>query len=98
MKASKKAAQGKVGPQRVRQSSEHLTNNEIARLRPATEVLPGIAAAYKKGVRGPQIAPKKVPVSIRLSPDVLAYFKAKGTGWQTKVDDTLRQAIEKKRA
>lgn len=36
-------------------------------------------------------APKK-PVSIRLSPDVLDYYRATGPGWQGRIDETLRDA------
>jgi uncharacterized protein (DUF4415 family) len=32
-------------------------------------------------------------INIRLSPDVLAYFKAAGDGWQTRIDRALRQFI-----
>jgi len=34
----------------------------------------------------------KVPTSIRLDPDVLAWFKATGPGWQTRVNEVLRKA------
>lgn len=44
--------------------------------------------------RGPQKAPRKVPVSIRLSPDVVASFRASGAGWQARVDDILRAQIK----
>jgi uncharacterized protein (DUF4415 family) len=39
--------------------------------------------------RGPQKAPKKVPVSIRLSPDVAEGLRATGTGWQGRADEAL---------
>ena len=35
-----------------------------------------------KKVRGPQKSPTKVPISIRLSPDVISHYKSKGEGWQ----------------
>ena len=44
--------------------------------------------------RGSQKSPKKVPVSIRLSPDVVASFRASGAGWQSRVDDILREHIK----
>ncbi len=43
-----------------------------------------------KRVRGPQKAPTKVGVHIRLSPDVLEALRNSGTGWQGRVDDALR--------
>lgn len=46
--------------------------------------------------RGPQKAPTKVPVSIRLSADVVAHYKATGPGWQSRIDETLRKAAKLK--
>jgi uncharacterized protein (DUF4415 family) len=44
--------------------------------------------------RGPQKVPTKVPVSIRLSPEVVAAFRTSGAGWQARVDDILREHIK----
>lgn len=49
------------------------------------------------GQRGPQKTPTKQLVSLRLSPEVLDYFKSKGPGWQTRIDQTLKSAIRKKK-
>ncbi len=46
-----------------------------------------------KATRGKQKSPVKVPVSIRLSPDVVEYFKKGGTGWQTRLDEALQTYI-----
>ena len=40
--------------------------------------------------RGPQKAPRKVPISIRLSPDVAEGLRATGSGWQGRADEVLR--------
>jgi len=45
--------------------------------------------------RGPQKAAKKVPVSIRLSADVVAGLRATGAGWQVRADEALRDWLEK---
>ena len=45
--------------------------------------------------RGPQKSPKKIPISIRLSPDVASGLRATGDGWQRRVDDVLRSWLEK---
>ena len=47
------------------------------------------------GKRRPQKAPTKIPVSIRLSPEVISHFKAKGPGWQSRIDDALRKIVKK---
>jgi uncharacterized protein (DUF4415 family) len=44
----------------------------------------------KLGKRGPQKAPRKVPISIRLSPDLAEGLRATGNGWQSRADDVLR--------
>lgn len=48
------------------------------------------AVIHRPGLRGPQKAPKKKPIAIRLSPDVLEDFKSTGAGWQSRIDEALR--------
>jgi uncharacterized protein (DUF4415 family) len=50
----------------------------------------------RRGKRGPQKAPTKKLVSLRLSPEVIDHFKAGGPGWQTRIDSTLRKSIKKR--
>ena len=50
----------------------------------------------RRGKRGPQRAPTKKLVSLRLSPEVNDHFKAGGRGWQTRIDSTLRESIKKR--
>jgi len=38
----------------------------------------------------------KVHTHIRLSPIVLAHFKANGPGWQTRIDEVLREWVERR--
>ena len=46
--------------------------------------------------RGKQKAPTKIPISIRLSRDVLEHFKRGSRGWQSRIDDALRKIARKK--
>lgn len=39
----------------------------------------------------------KTPVSIRLDPEVLAFFKAQGRGYQTRINAVLRAYMEAQR-
>jgi len=55
------------------------------------------ATILRPGQRGPQKSPTKKLVSLRLSPEVIAHFKASGRGWQTRIDETLKKAIAPKR-
>lgn len=50
----------------------------------------------RKGKRGPQKAPTKKLISLRLSAEVIAHFKATGPGWQTRIDAVLQASIRKR--
>jgi uncharacterized protein (DUF4415 family) len=65
------------------------------RARPAREVLPpeffeAIAELKRKRGRPPLESPK-IATAIRFDADVLAGLKATGGGWQTRVNDAMRQ-------
>ena len=71
-----------------------LTAKDMARFKPAAEVLPQ-SLRKKLGVRGPQKAPTKERVTIRLSREVVERFRESGSGWQTRVDTALRDWLKK---
>jgi uncharacterized protein (DUF4415 family) len=50
----------------------------------------------RRGKRGPQKAPTKKLVSLRLSPEVVEHFKATGPGWQTRIDGALLESIKRR--
>ena len=89
----------KPNPELIDDDNPQWTRADFARARPAAAVLRGqvgaAAAAQllrpKRG-RPPSLAPKR-PINIRLSPEVLAYFRATGPGWQTRVDEALRDFV-----
>jgi uncharacterized protein (DUF4415 family) len=56
------------------------------------ELPPG---AWKNAERGKWYRPVKKAVSIRLDADVLAWLKAKGSGYQTRVNNLLRERMLK---
>jgi uncharacterized protein (DUF4415 family) len=73
-----------------------LTEADFALMRPAAEVLSNEfleAMRRRRGERGPQKAPTKKLVSLRLDQDVLERAKADGPGWQTRINDILRKAL-----
>ena len=65
------------------------TRKDFAKARPFSEALPVLATSIRKG-RGPNKAPTKKLVSLRLSGQVLEAYKAKGPGWQSRIDEDLR--------
>ena len=70
--------------------SPEWTRKDFAKARPFSEALPDLAASIRKG-RGPNKAPTKKLVSLRLSGQVLEAYKAKGPGWQSRIDEDLRR-------
>ena len=60
------------------------------------EDIPALAALTKRrpGQRGPQKAPRKVPVSLRVDQKVIEAFKATGEGWQSKMNEVLAKAAK----
>lgn len=48
-------------------------------------------AAVRRG--RPPLARPKVSTTIRLSPEVIDHFRAGGRGWQTRIDEALRDWI-----
>jgi uncharacterized protein (DUF4415 family) len=52
----------------------------------------------KLGKRGPQKTPRKIPISIRLSPDVAEGLRATGNGWQGRADEALRSWLSSQTA
>jgi len=76
------------------------TEDDFRRARPALEVLPKAVVeaitAHRRG-RGPQKTPTKELVSLRVDRDVVAAFRASGSGWQARANDALR-AYAKRRA
>lgn len=81
---------------RIVDDNPEWTKEDFAKAKPFAEVFPELAATIRRG-RGPSKTPTKVPVSIRLSPEVVAYFKAKGPGWQSQIDEVLLKVANKKR-
>ncbi len=67
-----------------------LSEELLSRMKPVKESHPNIP----KRVRGPQKAPLKVPVSIRLSPEIVEFFKSQGKGWQTKINNILHDYMK----
>lgn len=90
---SKKPLTDKAGAVR------ELTLEDMRRMRPAAEVLPAellaILPKRKQGERGPQKAPTKAQVTLRLDPEVLSHFKKDGAGWQTRINDALKKSMGK---
>jgi uncharacterized protein (DUF4415 family) len=71
-----------------------LTGKQLAQFRRVADVRPELIGRYR-GQRGLQKSkPVKTRVSLRLDPDVVAFFRKKGTGWQSRINDALRKVAK----
>jgi uncharacterized protein (DUF4415 family) len=75
--------------------ARELTDEELAAMRPAREVLPPalFAALTKRG--RPRSPNKRVQVTLRVDPDVLAAYKATGPGWQSRMHEALARGVKR---
>ena len=82
-------------PELIDDDNPEWTAQDLARARPAREVLPELFGAQAvKAMLKPRGRPPaevvKERITIRLSPDVTAAFRASGEGWQTRIDAALK--------
>ena len=66
----------------------------FARMVPAAEAGPTVVPDRLLRRRGPQRTPTKELISLRLDQDVLERWRATGPGWQGRINETLRRAVE----
>jgi uncharacterized protein (DUF4415 family) len=86
----------KPNPELIDDENPEWTTEQIARSRPASEVLPQIfgvkLAKEMLKTRGrPRSAHPKERINIRLSHEVVTHFKSSGDGWQTRIDSALKE-------
>lgn len=68
------------------------TKEDFGKARLASELPSESLDAFPR-TSGPQKAAKKVAISVRLNPEVVAHFKASGPGWQARIDEALKRAL-----
>src|ERR1700682_4214960 len=88
----------KPNPYKTDEDNRELTDEDFKRAVPARLIHPDWAEESerrKRGQRGPQKAPVKQAISIRVDKDVLATFKATGRGWQKRMNAALRMGAER---
>jgi uncharacterized protein (DUF4415 family) len=72
------------------------TPEDLAKARPALEVLadvfgPAAAESIRRGRGRPAKVDKKVNQTLRLDADVLDAYRQQGSGWQTRINQVLRE-------
>lgn len=68
--------------------------DDETKAKPFREVFPDLTENIDKEIarRGrPKAETTKTPVTIRLDPDIVDHYKARGKGWQSRMNDDLRK-------
>jgi uncharacterized protein (DUF4415 family) len=71
-----------------------LSDAELAEMKPLA-AFPELQAAVRRG-RPPKSRTKQ-STTLRLSAEVLEFFKAEGKGWQSRIDAVLKKHVEERR-
>ncbi len=86
-------------PHLIDEDNPEWTAADFRNARPAIEVFTELmgrkkaeAFIYKKRGRPPKDSPKKL-VSMRLDSDVIDAFRSRGAGWQTQINQVLREWV-----
>jgi uncharacterized protein (DUF4415 family) len=83
-------------PFKADDENPELTSGDIARMRPAREVLGDAWVESQKRGRGrPRMEAPKEKVTLRLDVEVLQFFREEGAGWQTRLNEALKVVVSK---
>ena len=90
----------KPNPELIDDEAPEAKADWFTRARPAKDVLPGLvgrkdASAFLEPKLGrPPLAHPKEHLNIRLDADVVGAFRRTGNGWQTRLNDALRDWLK----
>ena len=87
---------------RPNEESPEWTREEIKRARPALDVIaetfgPEVAETVRRGRGRPEKPDKKVNQTLRLDADVLDAYRQGGKGWQSRINQVLRDHMHDRR-
>ncbi|MDO9009348.1 MAG: BrnA antitoxin family protein [Thiobacillus sp.] len=71
-----------------------LTEEDFKQVIPFSGLPASLQTTLASRTRGVQKAPLKERITIRLSPEVVAPFRATGDGWQTRLDAALKDWLK----
>jgi uncharacterized protein (DUF4415 family) len=68
--------------------TRELTSADFARMEPLEEII------RRRG--RPKSITHKIPITLRLDPQIVSFFRAGGRGWQTRINDALAGYVSRK--
>lgn len=82
----------KPNPEMIDAENPEWTGEMFTAAKPFS-AMPEQLKASLRGQRGMQKAPTKERITIRVSSEVTEYFRSTGKGWQTRLDDVLKEYV-----
>ncbi len=70
-----------------------VTKADMAKAKPFKEALPELYESIQRSRGRPKVDNPKEAVTLRLDPEVVAKFKAKGKNWRSNMNDALRKSV-----
>jgi uncharacterized protein (DUF4415 family) len=70
-----------------------MADGDLARAKPFKEVFPNAFESWRRGPGRPKLEAPKVHVGFRLAPEVVEGIKATGRGYNSRVEQVLREAL-----
>ena len=91
--ARAKATSSKQAVRKARPAarSKALTDDQID----TTDIAPLTDDFFRRAIRNPFYRPVKQSTTVRIDADVLAWLKAQGPGYQTRINALLRAAMQR---
>ena len=72
-----------------------LTREDIASMKPFQEAFPELHESWKRSRGRPPKEQPKQRLTLRLDADIVAWLKQQGTGYQTRINTILRNAMKR---
>ncbi len=82
-----------INPEQTDFESPEWSEKDFQAAKPASEI-EGLQPLLKTKRGRPKIERPKEAISIRLSAEILDYFKSTGKGWQSRINEALQEYIE----
>ncbi len=82
----------KINSEKTDNENPEWTDDMFSHSRHAADI-PSLNKIVKASRGRPKSDKTKKPISIRLSEEVLEYFRATGKGWQTRLDSVLKDYV-----
>ena len=70
-----------------------LSADDFKHMRPVSDVLPNLVKEIRKAKGRPKTKNPKLSTTIRIEPGILEFFKKPGRGWQTRINDALKEYV-----